>query len=88
MTATRRPYRPSGGWAVTPLRQALRTVKYVNDELSRASEAMIRSARFPQPAPQTNGRADGRSAAAEKLAVPERQPAKPASVSGGTGRSA
>jgi hypothetical protein len=88
MTAARRPSRPSAGWAVTALRRVVRTVRYVNGELSRASDAMIRSARFPRPAPQASGRADGRSAAADKVAVPERQSAKSASVSGGTGRAA
>jgi hypothetical protein len=49
MTATRRP-RP--GQVLTVPRQALRAVRHVNDELMRASEAIIRSARAPQPRPR------------------------------------
>ena len=33
---------------MTALGRTRRTIRYVNDELFRASEAMIRSARFPQ----------------------------------------
>lgn len=46
MTATRRP-RP--GQVLTVPRRALRALRHVNDELTRASEAIIRSARGPQP---------------------------------------
>jgi hypothetical protein len=31
------------------LRRAIRTLRYVNDELLRAGEAIIRSSRVPQP---------------------------------------
>jgi hypothetical protein len=74
MTAKRHPHRPKGGRVMTALHHAGRTIWYVNDELSRASEAMIRSARFPQP-PGTSAGAKGASAPAEKLAVPDRSSA-------------
>lgn len=45
VTATRRP-RP--GPAVSTLRRASGTLRYVNDELLRACEAIIRSARAPR----------------------------------------
>jgi hypothetical protein len=50
-TATRRPRRPGLGWAMSAVRRAVRALRHVNDELLRASEAMIRSARAPQPRP-------------------------------------
>jgi hypothetical protein len=46
MTAARRR-RP--GQVMTMLTRALRALRHVNDELTRASEAIIRSARVPQP---------------------------------------
>ena len=46
MTAARRP-RP--GQVMTMPTRALRALRHVNDELTRASEAIIRSARVPQP---------------------------------------
>jgi hypothetical protein len=49
MTATRRP---RGGQPMAAARRALRAVKYVNEELMRASETLIRSARAPQPRPR------------------------------------
>jgi hypothetical protein len=51
-TATRRTHRPGLGWAMTAVRRAVRALRYVNDELLRASEAMIRSARAQQPRPR------------------------------------
>ena len=33
------------------LRRSIRTLRYVNDELLRAGEAIIRSSRAPQPPP-------------------------------------
>jgi hypothetical protein len=48
MTAARRPRR---GQVMTLPTRALRTLRYVNDELTRASEAIIRSARAPQQPP-------------------------------------
>ena len=46
MTAARRP--GPGGVMTMPVR-AFRALRHVNDELTRASEAIIRSARAPQP---------------------------------------
>ena len=34
------------------LRRSIRTLRYVNDELLRAGEAIIRSSRAPQPPPR------------------------------------
>lgn len=51
-TATRRTHRPGLGWVMTAVRRAVRALRYANDELLRASEAMIRSARAPQPRPR------------------------------------
>jgi hypothetical protein len=34
------------------LRRPIRTLRYVNDELLRAGEAIIRSSRAPQPPPR------------------------------------
>jgi hypothetical protein len=49
MTATRRP---RTGQVMTVPRRVLRVLRHVNDELTRASAAIIRSARAPQPHPQ------------------------------------
>lgn len=49
MPATRRP-RP--GQLLTVPRRVLRALRHVNDELIRASQAIIRSARAPQPRPR------------------------------------
>ena len=49
MPATRRP-RP--GQVLTVPRRVLRALRHVNGELTRASEAIIRSARAPQPRPR------------------------------------
>lgn len=49
VTATRRP---RAGQVTTVLRRVLRALRLANDEMMRASEAMIRSARAPQPRPQ------------------------------------
>jgi hypothetical protein len=46
MTAARRP---EPGQVMTMPARALRALRHVNDELTRASEAIIRSARAPQP---------------------------------------
>lgn len=39
MTSTLRPRR---GWAITALRRAIDTLRYLNDELTRANEAIFR----------------------------------------------
>jgi hypothetical protein len=44
--------------AMTAPRRAIRALRYVNDELMRASEAIIRSARVPRPRPQASVPAD------------------------------
>ena len=49
MTATRRP-RP--GQVLTVPRRVLRALRHVNDELTHASEAIIRTARAPQSRPR------------------------------------
>ena len=46
MTATHRPHT---GRKMTGPRRVIHALRYVNDELTRASEAIIRSARAPQP---------------------------------------
>ena len=46
-TTAARSARP--GQAITAPRRAIRVLRYVNDELMRASEAIIRSARVPRP---------------------------------------
>jgi hypothetical protein len=46
MTAARRP---APGQVITVPTQVLHALRHVNDELTRASEAIIRSARAPQP---------------------------------------
>jgi hypothetical protein len=46
MTAGRRP---GPGQVMTMPARALCAMRHVNDELTRASEAIIRSARAPQP---------------------------------------
>ena len=55
MTATRGL---RAGWAMTALRRAIGTLRSVNDENVRASEAIVRSARAPQPRPQAGASAD------------------------------
>ncbi len=50
MTAARRP-RP--GQVMAVVRRVLRALRHANDELARASEANIRTARAPQSRPRT-----------------------------------
>jgi hypothetical protein len=47
MTATAQPRRPLTRWATAPIR----ALRYLNQELLGAHEAMVRSSRFPQPDP-------------------------------------
>jgi hypothetical protein len=63
-TRTRRLHHEGPGWAIIALRQAIRTLRYVNDELLCASEAIIGSARAPQrrPLPEAPAGTDGQSA--------------------------
>lgn len=44
--------------AMTATRRMIRAARHVNDELLRASEAIIRSARTPQPRPSASAPAD------------------------------
>jgi hypothetical protein len=67
MTASRRPRRPHSRWAVTALRRAVRAVRYVREELVRASEAIVRSARAPQSRPPAGGIAGTRARAASAM---------------------
>ena len=48
MTATAQPRRPLIRWATAPFR----ALRYLNEELLSAGEAIARSNRFPQPRPQ------------------------------------
>ncbi len=50
MTATAQPRRPLIRWAIAPFR----ALRYLNEELLGAGEAMARSNRFPQPRPQAS----------------------------------
>jgi hypothetical protein len=50
MTATARPHRPLIRWATAPFR----ALRYLNEELLGAGEAMASSNRFPQPRPQAD----------------------------------
>ena len=54
MTAT---HRPRTGRMMTGTRRMIHAVRYVNDELMRASEAIVRSARAPQPRSQAQAQA-------------------------------
>lgn len=65
MTGPRWPRRPRPGWAMTAMRRSIGTLRYANDELTRASKAMIRSARFPQR-PQAGAPGSGTSTPAER----------------------
>jgi len=56
MTAARRP-RP--GRVMTIPARALCALRHANDELTRASEAIIRSARAPQARPRAQAPATG-----------------------------
>jgi hypothetical protein len=64
MTATHRP-RP--GRMMSGPRRVIRALRYVNDELTYASEAIIRSARAPQPRPRVQATAAEGRDTAERL---------------------
>jgi hypothetical protein len=53
VTAMIATHHPQPGQEITVVRRVLRALRHVNDELMRASEAIIRSARAPQSRPQT-----------------------------------
>jgi hypothetical protein len=50
MTATAQPRRPVTRWATAPIR----ALRYLNQELLGAGEAIARANRFPQPRPQAH----------------------------------
>jgi hypothetical protein len=50
MTATAQPRRPLIRWATAPIR----ALRYLNQELLGAGEAIARANRFPQPRPQAD----------------------------------
>ena len=52
-SATRRPRHPVIRWAMTAASRMISTLRVLNDELLASGEAMARSARAPQPRPQT-----------------------------------
>ena len=78
VTAMRRPRRLQSGWAMTAIRRATGTLRYVNDELGRASEAMVGSARAPQPRPQSSAYASGPGGPAEGAGTAADSPAQDA----------
>ncbi len=54
MTATRQSRHSLFQWVTTAPRWAIRTLRYLNEELLGAGEAIARSARAPQPGPQAD----------------------------------
>jgi hypothetical protein len=65
MTAT---HQPRTGRMTTGPRRMIHAVRYVNDELMRASEAIIRSARAPQPRSRAQATvAEDREPAAQRV---------------------
>ena len=54
MTATRQQRHSLSRWAMTALSRAIRALRYLNEELLDAGEAMARSARAPQLRPQAD----------------------------------
>jgi hypothetical protein len=64
--------RRRAGRAITALRGGLRAVRCVSDELLRASGAVIRSARAPQPRPQTPVSPAGQARKAQRRTVADR----------------
>jgi len=60
------------------LRRPIRTLRYVNDELLRAGEAIIRSSRAPQPPPRPDVTAGARIHPASTLSVQAPAPGRAA----------
>jgi hypothetical protein len=58
VTATTAAHRPRSGITPGP-RRVLHALRYANDELTRAFEAIIRSARAPKPRPRTQATEPG-----------------------------
>jgi hypothetical protein len=86
VTATRRPRRPQPGWAMTAIRRAIGTLRYVNDELGRASEAIVRSARAPQAQPEASAYASGPGTPDESARTAANSPAHDAPAAARAGR--
>ena len=65
MTATAQPRHPLTRWATAPIR----ALRYLNQELLGAHEAMISSSRFPQPRAQADPAQGGHAhpASSEKV---------------------
>jgi len=51
---TRKPRRPLVRWAMTGPGRVIGILRYLNDELLAAGEALARPARFPQHSPQAS----------------------------------
>src|SRR5438132_107570 len=60
--------RPRPGRVGSGPRRVIRALRYASDELTRASEAIIRSARAPQPRPRVQATAAEARDTAERLA--------------------
>lgn len=71
-TARTTRHRRRAGRAITALRGGLRAVRCVSDELLRASGAVIRFARAPQPCPQTPVPPAGQARKAQRHTVADR----------------
>jgi hypothetical protein len=86
MTATQRP-RPGRTWAATALRRAIGALRFANDELLRANEAMFRPAGAPRDSgPGAATRATPPATAGAPGAA--RPPAPAKASGGGAGRAA
>jgi hypothetical protein len=67
VTATTAAHRPRPGSIMPSPGRVIHALRYANDELTRAFEAIIRSARAPQPRPRGQATAAGsRDTAAER----------------------
>ncbi len=86
MTATQRPH-PGRAWAATALRRAIGALRFTNDELLRANEAIFRPAGAPWPGgPGAAARTTPPASAGADGAA---RPAAPAKAGGrGPGRAA
>jgi len=67
VTAMTTAHRPRPGSIMPRPRRVIHALRYVNNELTRAFEAIIRSARAPQPRPRVHATAaDSRDTAVER----------------------
>ncbi len=61
-------HRPASSRMTSGPRRVIHALRHVNDELTRSGEAIIRSARAPQPRPRVRATAAaGRDTAAERV---------------------